>query len=207
MPVPEELNTFKKTYEMIEVFIVDICQNTDKDAIDERNGDEFRYDLKFTFKDVNGEFKERSNTTSTTKDWSKKFYLNRDGFQTFTSGHAKLALVKILGEHENGVNGWIGKAFRAVVVQSTDYHFIDWTKTLEANGVEMPILPQVEIKGTPDQPEDDAIDKIIDQMDNDTQEEAKGANIPNADDVAVKRFSRPGAIKKPIDNLDDEMPF
>lgn len=113
---------------------------------------EFPYLLELvTFNDNNKEVSltvDPSQSVLEPKEWSKKFYTNKDGYTAFTRNHELTAVYQILknkdqldiSEEGFDVNSLIGKFFEGVVVINDNYKFVDWIDTFKHNDINVPDL-------------------------------------------------------------------
>lgn len=112
--------------------------------------------FEFEFIDKDGDkWTEKSLKTLQSKDWNKRFYLNTNGYVTYTRYQTLNALAEIFKARgdkdiisglENkalDIDLFIGKKFNAVLLKNqNDETYCDWTETFRANGVQVPNLDQ-----------------------------------------------------------------
>ena len=125
--------------------INEINESEEKEYGDRKFTINYPYKIEFADAKEKTISEERTQGTMKAKNWDKKFYENKAGFTSFTSDHALLALCEIKKAitkkdlpAELDLNTFIGFEFDGIVVDYKDGDFIDWTKTLMVNGVEVP---------------------------------------------------------------------
>lgn len=148
--MPAVKNNILKDFEVTRVKIMDFA---DCDEVkDLGNGNEIKFPLKITIgKGNEGLLTERTTATRTTKNWTKKFYQNADGYWNYTRDNALLAVWTILiktnpdaiakCKTDKGldVNKLIGAEFDAVVTEAgSGVKFINWISTFAVNDIETP---------------------------------------------------------------------
>ena len=176
MPVPKKDEVRSTTGPAIEVEMVtikDVSLSNEVKTFKKKDGTEGEIKLPLHIKLVDSMGKlvldEPSKEVYVPNDWNSYFY-TKDRWPRYTRDAAFVAIMAILQKREGKrvpedfkVNSIITQEFEAAVVRKTDTPFIDWVKTLQANGVKVPTVE--ELGGRYTKEEQEKLDSVSDDTD------------------------------------------
>lgn len=157
---------------MVKVSQITEIPETDPEYSEERGEYTFTYPLRISIVDQNKVrvANDRSSATLRPRNWERKFYVNNKGYTAFTRNEnlaATFAIYAKVNGDEGGkfnVYDLEGFKFMAVVNYDFDEPFIDWVRTFEANGVEVPRLSRPETQEAQVESDKGAV-KVVDPDD------------------------------------------
>lgn len=131
--------------EPVTVKVTKVTPSTTIKTIKTRKGNEIEIPMPFHIRIETADFVVADDDSLATKrvdDWNKKFYLSKDGnFVNFTRDHLFLALCTVLKldtSEQFSALDLVGKKFEAIVIGNDDNAFINWYKTFQINGINVP---------------------------------------------------------------------